>query len=90
MITVILGHAQLLAGVAREEGAQLHIEAILAGAERMNRMIEDLVEMARLEGGEFKLETEPVRLDQFLSSCSVPPRRWTSRALSSTCRRCRR
>lgn len=65
-LTVILGYAQLLPTLYREEGVQPHIEAILKSAERMNRMIEDLVEAARLEGGEVALEIQSIRLDQFL------------------------
>ncbi len=66
-LTVILGYAQLLTGRLQEEEAKPHVEAIVTAAERMHRMIEDLVEAARLEGGEIKLEMEPVRLDQFLA-----------------------
>lgn len=66
-LSVVLGHAELLGLSCRQEEAQMHVEAILQGVERMDRMIEELVEAARLEGGEISLEKEPVPLDRFLA-----------------------
>lgn len=67
-LTVILGHAQLMAALPRVGEDQIHLDAILTGAKQMDRMIEDLVETARLESGEIKLEAVPVRLDQFFAA----------------------
>jgi PAS domain S-box-containing protein len=64
-LTVVLGHAELLGVSCQEEQSQAHVEAILQGGERMNTMIEDLVEAARLEGGEVTLRTEAVPLERF-------------------------
>jgi len=39
---------------------------LLKGTQRMNRMTEDLVEMARVEGGELKVEKAPLEFDAFI------------------------
>jgi signal transduction histidine kinase len=59
-LTVVMGHAELLETACPSEDSQVHVEAILKGAERMETMIENLVEAARLEGGNITLEKEPV------------------------------
>jgi PAS domain S-box-containing protein len=64
-LTVVLGHAELLGSSCQAEDSQTHVEAILQGGERMNTMIEDLVEAARLEGGEIDLRKETVALESF-------------------------
>jgi PAS domain S-box-containing protein len=65
-LTGVLGHAEMLATGCQDEHSHIHIEAILQGGERMNTMIEDLVEAARMEGGEIALRKEPVELERFL------------------------
>ncbi len=65
-LAVIQGQAQLLlrtldrAGLAGSEHRSA--EAILASSQRMNVMIQDLVDSARQEAGALKLEHEPVDL----------------------------
>lgn len=68
-LTVIYGHLQLLCkdlGAAAGEETRRNLDAVLKSAERMNLMIEDLVDAARLEGGELILEKEEVRISDFL------------------------
>ncbi len=65
-LTLVQGHAELLGTACRDENSLAHLEAIRISAERMNAMIEELVDAARLEGGKVHLTTEPVFLDQFL------------------------
>lgn len=80
-LTVIDGHSQLLQIMDLKEEARLHVEAIHHSAERMNAMIEDMVEAARLEGGPLELKKERLRLDYFIadllrrSSTAIDPRR---------------
>jgi PAS domain S-box-containing protein len=66
-LTVIQGHAQVLDG---EIGATpaLHVstQAILRGTQRMNVMIQDLVDMARIEGRQLSLRREAVPLQYYL------------------------
>jgi len=63
-LTVIQGYAQLLRDtLAREscgESAGLMCDEVLKGAQRMNRMIGELVDTARLEGGQ--LVPKPIML----------------------------
>lgn len=84
-LTVISGHAEMLkdaidTGTVNSISLQNIVE-ILDGAEKMNRMIEDIVDSSRLEGGQFLLEKEPVNLKTFVfslmsnSAAIIPSRR---------------
>ncbi len=69
-LTAVQGQAQVLlraleqAGLTGRERAA--VEAILTGARRMNAMIQDLVDSARLEAGQLKLNPRPVDLPAFV------------------------
>jgi len=69
-LTVIQGYAQLLRDMLPQEavdgGALQVCDELLKGTQRMNRMTEDLVEMARVEGGELKVEKSRLELDAFI------------------------
>jgi PAS domain S-box-containing protein len=68
-LTVIAGYADLLAGMLRESPQQEAFEstqAIRSAADHMNSMMEDLVEVARLESGQAVLDEEGICLDDFL------------------------
>lgn len=68
-LSAILGQAQLLerrlgqAGLERERAGA---GAIVTSAQRMNSMIQDLVEAARLESGQFRLALQAVDLRSFI------------------------
>jgi signal transduction histidine kinase len=66
---VIVGHARLLRHRGNDD-TQRHGDAILASAGRMKRLIEDLVDAARLETGHVALHLEPLDLRAFLSGWS--------------------
>lgn len=70
-LTVIQGQAyilkQTLAKAALAAGARQSLDFILHSAQRMNSMIQNLVESARLEAGQQELEMQPVSLDLFIS-----------------------
>ncbi|HEX2951841.1 MAG TPA: PAS domain-containing sensor histidine kinase [Armatimonadota bacterium] len=77
-LTIIHGHAQLLREELSDDCAgHTSIDAILRSAQRMNTMIQDLVESARLEGGQLHLQTQPVHLpayvDELLKRLSTDP-----------------
>ncbi|MBI2942020.1 MAG: PAS domain-containing protein [Chloroflexi bacterium] len=69
-LTIISGHAQMLQRTLLREGLdgpkQRGVEAILTSARRANAMIQDLLEAARLETGQVKLNPRPVGLGQFV------------------------
>lgn len=69
-LTIIHGHAQVLAGQLREAGLSgpplFSVEAIQAGVRRLNLMIDDLLDSARMEAGNLELEREAVRLQDFV------------------------
>ncbi|MHB9134497.1 MAG: sensor histidine kinase [Armatimonadota bacterium] len=72
-LTTILGHAQLLAHALPamgEQGAAAlpSVEAITRGSHRMNVMIQDLVDAARLEGGQLQLVLHPIDLQDYLAN----------------------
>jgi signal transduction histidine kinase len=64
---VIVGHAELLRRRGDEEAAR-RAGAILASAGRMKRLVDDLVDAARLEAGHLELRREPVELCSFLAT----------------------
>ncbi|MBI2953868.1 MAG: PAS domain S-box protein [Chloroflexi bacterium] len=70
-LMVIQGQAQLLARSLERAGltgAELRsAEAIVTGAKRMNAMIQDLVESARLESGQLDLHMRPVQLNAYVA-----------------------
>ncbi|MBI2914388.1 MAG: HAMP domain-containing protein [Firmicutes bacterium] len=69
-LTTIQGRSQLLLKSlveAGERGEEFRsVEAILTSARRMNAMIQDLVDMARIEAGQLQLEMGTVDLRSFV------------------------
>jgi len=69
-LTVIQGYAQLLREVLSAAGINDNAEAgiveMMRAIQRMTRMIDDLVDTARLEGGEIVLKKLPIDLDSFI------------------------
>jgi PAS domain S-box-containing protein len=69
-LTAIQGQAQLLlknmAKAGGNEAAEAKAEAIMANARRMNSMIQDLVDAARLQSGQLPAEKRLVNLRSFL------------------------
>ncbi|MBI2865029.1 MAG: PAS domain-containing protein [Chloroflexi bacterium] len=76
-LAIIQGNAQLIlrrlekAGRPSERDSEhdaehKSVKAIAASARRMNAMIEDLADSARLEAGQLRLERQPVDLQPFL------------------------
>jgi len=69
-LTIIHGHMQLLVPILRDRGLdselQGNTDAIHRAVQRLNVMIQDLVDMARLEGGQMPLERQPVDLAAFI------------------------
>ena len=70
-LMVIQGQAQLLLRLLDRAGLtgteRRSAEAIVTGAKRMNAMIQDLVESARLESGQLRLEKRSVDLKVFVA-----------------------
>ena len=65
-LTTIMGRAQLLDRILRQENLEHEadsVETILANAQRMNAMIEDLLESTRLERGQLELRRQPTDLE---------------------------
>jgi len=66
-LTVILGHVSLLEDlIPADEIAQQCMSAVQRGVRLMNFMIDDLVDAARLEGGQLQLAPRPLALGEFL------------------------
>jgi PAS domain S-box-containing protein len=67
-LTVILGHAQLLQRSADPTSYEAKAaNSILASARQMDSMIGDLVDSARLESGQLRLDPLPLDLGEFVS-----------------------
>lgn len=69
-LTAIIGNAQLLLRMLQRTGAEeryiSNVGAIVQGAGRMDRMITDLVESARLESGQLPVEKQLIDLSEFV------------------------
>jgi PAS domain S-box-containing protein len=66
-LSVVQGQAQLLERMAdRPERVRQSAEAIFTSAKRMNVMIQDLVDSARLESGQMGVERIPLDLGSFV------------------------
>jgi len=66
-----IGTSLLLRGIPpeeRERGGWFHLESIRQSAEQMERLINDLLEVKRLEAGKVKLERRPTPVEPLLSS----------------------
>ncbi len=70
-LTAILGQAQLLEKLAPmsepRQPLERGIQAILMAGRRMNAMIQDLVDVMRLENGQLALHRQPVNVPDFVA-----------------------
>ena len=69
-LAAIRGHAQLLELMLKkariDRQATRSVEAIITGSTRMNAMIEDLVDTARVDSGQLELNSVPLDLHSFV------------------------
>ncbi len=66
-LATLQGYAQMLLKFAdRPDKVRASAEAMLVSARRMNAMIQDLVDISRLESGQLKLELAPVNVPSFV------------------------
>ncbi len=67
----IQGLAQFLARKLEKDGSKANelqsVQGIITSAERMNAIIQDLLDSARLESGQVELKKEPVEIESFVS-----------------------
>jgi two-component system phosphate regulon sensor histidine kinase PhoR len=70
-LTAIQGFAEtLLSGALDDpENRRRFVEIIRDHATRLARLTEDLLELARIEAGQLKLEFQPVSIEQLVASC---------------------
>ncbi len=77
-LTIIQGHAELLFedlhALHRHESLSQSAETIIGEAKRMNLMIQDLVDSARMESGQLQLQTMPLQLNEYLADLCVRAR----------------
>ncbi|OPZ86410.1 MAG: Sensor protein SrrB [bacterium ADurb.Bin429] len=70
-ITVMRGHVDMLRLLLEERDLdgplRVSVDAIGRSEQRMNMMIEDLVDVTRLEGGQLRLDLQPVMLPAYMS-----------------------
>lgn len=71
-LTVIHGHMQLVRPLLEDTGIDsdvwASVDAIDRSVQRMTMMIQDLVDAARLAGGQLSLNLQPVQLDCYLAN----------------------
>ncbi|MHB0870903.1 MAG: sensor histidine kinase [Chloroflexota bacterium] len=69
-LTAIRGHAELLSRLLTRQGLQREAgsaDSIVKSSNRMNSMIQDMVETVRLESGQLELRRQPTDLHQLLA-----------------------
>ena len=90
-LTAIQGHVQAIADgvIEGEDEQQASLEIVLAEAGRLQRLIGDLLDLARLETRKFSLNVEEVDLARRLRARGRRAARGGPRGARSTCR-CRR
>lgn len=71
-LTVIHGHMQLIQQVLRETGIEVavadSIAAIERAEQRMKVMVHDLIDVAGLDGGQLRLELQPINLAPYVAN----------------------
>jgi two-component system sensor histidine kinase BaeS len=76
-LTTLRGYAEALAdGVVGAEGYQRAGQTMLAEAENLDRLVSDLLALARLEAADFPLEPVPVDLGRLVADAA---RTWSDR-----------
>ena len=69
-LAIIQGHTQVLKRALEKAGIdgteRRSADAVITGVQRMNAMIQDLVDSARLEAGRLRLEKRPIGLRSFV------------------------
>ena len=76
-LTTLKGYAEALAdGVVGPDGAQKAGQTMLAEAEQLDRLVADLLVLARLEAEDFPLELLPVELVSLVTGAAEP---WAGR-----------
>lgn len=71
-LNAVIGFAQLLlhdANARMAAGQRLHVEYILRAGQHLLEMINDILDLTRIESGDADLKTEPVRLGEVISDC---------------------
>lgn len=73
-LNAVIGFAQLLlhdANARMAAGQRLHVEYILRAGQHLLEMINDILDLTRIESGDADLKTEPVRMGDVISE-SLP------------------
>src|SRR5947207_8023972 len=65
-LTSLLGYTETLLDEAHDAKQREFLEIMRRNAQRMSRLTEDLLTLARVESGEYKLEQAPVSAGQLL------------------------
>jgi len=80
-LTTIKGYAEALAdGVVSADGAPRAGATLLAEAERLDRLVTDLLALARLEADDFPLELMPVELSDLVAAAAQT---WAQRSTAA-------
>ncbi|MCL5959495.1 MAG: ATP-binding protein, partial [Chloroflexi bacterium] len=66
-LSIIMGHAQIIVRLGETVAVRKSAEAVITGAQRMNAIIQDMVDSVRFETGQLKLEKAPVDVRCFVA-----------------------
>lgn len=70
-LTSLLGYTETLLDESPDAKSREFLEIMRRNAQRMSRLTEDLLTLARVESGEYKLELAPVPIDELLKDAQV-------------------
>lgn len=68
-LNAILGFAQLLGMAGLAEDEREGVDEILKGGHHLLSLVDEVLDIARIEAGNFPLSLEPVRLDEVCQEC---------------------
>lgn len=85
-VTVMSGYIQLMAGWLTKQGEKdekphNYIRQVLLQMERLERLINDMLDFSRLQSGKFNMDFSPVRLDSLLEQAVEVGQMLTSQQL---------
>ncbi|MGE0715231.1 MAG: ATP-binding protein [Alphaproteobacteria bacterium] len=69
-LNAVLGFTEVIARTTREEPTRLHARRILDTGETLRAVLDDILDLSKIEAGKLSLDPRPFRLREMIESCS--------------------
>ena len=66
-MNAVLGFADLLSGMVKDEKAKSYLDAVQAGGKTLLNIINDILDLSKIEAGKLEIRYEPVNIHTFFS-----------------------